>query len=82
MIGGLGSTVAEALAEAGVGRPLRRVGLEDVFAESGRDRPYLFSEYGLGVQRIVDRAWEAASLAGTAPRVADIETPVGSYSPV
>ena len=81
VVGGLGSAVAEALAEAGVGRPLRRVGLEDVFAESG-SRPYLFSKYGLGVQRIVERVWEAASLPGTAPRVADIDTPIGSYSPV
>jgi transketolase len=81
VVGGLGSAVAEALAEAGVSCPLRRVGLEDVFAESG-SRPYLFSKYGLGVQRIVDRAWEAASLPGTAPRVAEIETPTGSYSPV
>ena len=81
IVGGLGTAVAEALAEAGVGRPLRRVGLEDVFAESG-SRPYLFSKYGLGVQRIVDRAWEAASLPGTAPAVAEIETPIGSYSPV
>ena len=81
VIGGLGSAVAEALAEAGVGRPLRRVGLEDVFAESG-SRPYLFSKYGLGVQRIVDRAWEAASLAGAPPAVSEIETPSGSYSPV
>ena len=81
IVGGLGTAVAEALAEAGVGRPLRRVGIEDVFAESG-SRPYLFSKYGLGVQRIVDRAWEAASLPGTAPAVAEIETPIGSYSPV
>lgn len=35
VIGGLGSTVAEAMAEAGVGRPLVRVGLKDVFGESG-----------------------------------------------
>ncbi len=81
VVGGLGSAVAEALAEAGVACPLRRVGLEDVFAESG-SRPYLFSKYGLGVQRIVDRAWEAASLPGTAPQVTEISTPVGSYSPV
>ena len=56
-------------------------GSRTIFAESG-SRPYLFSKYGLGVQRIVDRAWEAASLPGTAPAVAEIETPIGSYSPV
>jgi transketolase len=81
VVGGLGSAVAEALAEAGVGRPLRRVGIEDVYAESG-SRPYLFSKYGLSVQRIVERAWEAASLPGTPPVVSEVETPTGSYSPV
>ncbi|HEY8207754.1 MAG TPA: transketolase C-terminal domain-containing protein [Myxococcaceae bacterium] len=33
--GGLGSAVAEALAEAGVGRKLLRIGLKDTFGESG-----------------------------------------------
>jgi transketolase len=50
IFGGHGSAVAEALAEAGVGRPLRRVGIGDVFAESG-SRPYLFAKYGWSVQR-------------------------------
>lgn len=35
VIGGLGSAVAEALAEAGVGRKLLRIGLRDTFGESG-----------------------------------------------
>ena len=35
IIGGLGSAVAEALAEAGVGKKLLRIGLRDVFGESG-----------------------------------------------
>jgi transketolase len=35
VIGGLGSAVAEALGEAGVGRRLLRIGLKDVFGESG-----------------------------------------------
>ncbi len=37
IIGGLGSAVAETIAEAGLGRPLRRVGLRDTFAEGSRD---------------------------------------------
>jgi transketolase len=81
IVGGLGSAVAEALAEAGVGTPLRRVGVGDVFAESG-SRPFLFSKYGLSVQRIVDQAWDAAGLGGTTPTAAEIETPEGSYAPV
>jgi transketolase len=32
VIGGLGSAVAEVLAEAGAATPLRRLGLQDVFA--------------------------------------------------
>ena len=36
IIGGLGSAVAETMAEAGLGRPLRRVGLRDTFAEGSR----------------------------------------------
>ena len=36
VIGGLGSAVAETIAEAGVGRPLRRIGLRDTFAEGAR----------------------------------------------
>lgn len=35
IIGGLGSAVAEALAEAGLGRRLLRIGVKDVFGESG-----------------------------------------------
>ena len=81
IVGGLGSAVAEALAEAGVGRPLRRVGIGDVFAESG-SRPFLFSKYGLSVQRIVDQAWDVAGLAGAPPHVAEVPTPDGSYAPV
>jgi transketolase len=81
IVGGLGSAVAEALAEAGVGRPLRRVGIGDVFAESG-SRPFLFSKYGLSVQRIVDEAWDVAGLAGAPPHVAEVPTPDGSYAPV
>lgn len=35
VIGGLGSAVAEVLAQAGLGRKLLRIGLHDVFGESG-----------------------------------------------
>ena len=59
VVGGLGSAVAEALAEAGLGRPLRRVGLRDTFAEGARTGPYLFGKYGLSTQALVDAAWTA-----------------------
>ena len=35
IIGGLGSAVAEALAEAGLNRRLLRIGIKDQFGESG-----------------------------------------------
>jgi transketolase len=57
VIGGLGSAVAEVLAEAGLARPLRRVGLHDTFAEGAQSAASLFLKYGLGTQDIVDAAW-------------------------
>lgn len=81
VVGGLGSAVAETLAEAGSAVPLRRVGIEDRFAESG-SRPYLFSRYGLSVQRIVDRAWEALGRADAPPVAANVVADEGTYAPV
>ena len=39
IVGGLGSAVAEAMAEAALARPLTRIGLQDTFAEGAQDRP-------------------------------------------
>ncbi len=66
VIGGLGSAVAEALAEAGVAAPLRRIGIKDVFAESG-SREFLFSRYGLGTQDIVDAVWRGLAINRPVP---------------
>src|SRR6516164_1495673 len=82
VIGGLGSAVAETLAEAGLGRPLRRVGLADTFAEGARDAPYLFAKYGLSTQHIADTAWQALHRPGPAPRVPDLPADAGEYAPV
>jgi len=89
VIGGLGSAVAETLAEAGLGRPLRRIGLRDVFAEGSADAPYLFEKYGLSTRAVVDTAWALLEREGPAPETAvhralDSATTVGSgeYSPV
>ena len=46
VIGGLGTAVAEVLAEAGLGRPLRRVGLKDTFAEGARTPRRCFASTG------------------------------------
>jgi transketolase len=81
IVGGLGSAVAEALAEAGVGVPLRRIGLADCFAESG-SREYLFEKYGLGVQNIVDAAWAAVAPGRAAPHAPAMPVIPGTYAPV
>jgi transketolase len=81
IIGGLGSAVAEAIAEAGVAAPLRRIGIEDVFAESG-SREFLFSRYGLGTQNIVDAAWRGLAINRPVPVAPVLETTPGAYAPV
>ena len=82
VVGGLGSAVAEVLAEAGLGRPLRRVGLRDTFAEGARTGPYLFGKYGLSTQALVDAAWAALGRRGLAPAAAAALAEEGEYSPV
>jgi transketolase len=52
--GGLGSAVAETMAEAGTGRRLVRIGLGDTFAH-GASRPYLMREYGLDAMALVQK---------------------------
>lgn len=58
VIGGLGGAVAELLAEQGGGPPLRRLGLPDVFGESGPNDA-LLERFGLSPARVADRvrAW-------------------------
>ncbi|SKG68122.1 transketolase [Mycobacteroides abscessus subsp. bolletii] len=82
IIGGLGSAVAETLAEAGLGRTLRRVGVRDTFAEGALTAPYLFDRYGLSTQDIVDAAWQALGRRDDSPRAPVIKADAGEYSPV
>jgi transketolase len=82
VIGGLGSAVAEVLAESGTGRPLRRIGLRDTFAEGAASAPYLFDTYGLSARSIVTAAWQALGRGGPAPEVPAIAAREGEYSPV
>jgi transketolase len=60
IIGGLGSAVAEVIAEAGIAARFARLGVDDVFAE-GAGAPYLFHTYGLSPAAIAQRF---AALAG------------------
>jgi transketolase len=52
ILGGLGSTVAEVVSETGSGAVVRRMGLEDKFAQSG-DCEELLDLYGFGVDDLV-----------------------------
>jgi len=52
--GGLGSAVAEAIAESGTGATLKRIGLH-TFGESGSQQE-LYDKYGLSGARIADTA--------------------------
>jgi transketolase len=81
IIGGLGSAVAESLAEAGVAVPLRRVGILDVFAESG-SRDYLFSKYGLSTQAVIDAVWRGLAINRPIPAAPVVEASPGAYAPV
>ncbi|NLP43481.1 MAG: transketolase family protein [Peptococcaceae bacterium] len=60
IIGGLGSAVAEVLAEK-YPVPLRRVGIKDTFGESGRPEELLI-KYGLTAQDIVNAVQEVLKL--------------------
>jgi len=81
IVGGLGSAVAEALAEAGTSAPLRRVGIADTFAEAG-SREYLFAKYGLGTQNIIGAAWRGLAINRPTPIAPVIEASPGVHAPV
>lgn len=82
VIGGLGSAVAETLAEAGLGRPLRRVGLQDTFAEGSKTGPHLFRKYGLGIRDVVAAAWSGLGRSTEPPTVTEVAVAPGEYAPV
>ena len=52
IIGGLGSAMAERMAEAGWAKKLLRIGLKDQYAH-GASQPYLMREYGLDAMALV-----------------------------
>ncbi len=52
IVGGLGSIVAEQMAERGMGRKLVRIGLRDTFAH-GASRNYLLKKYGMDALALV-----------------------------
>jgi len=52
IVGGLGSAVAEVMAENGVGTPLHRIGIRDTYAH-GASQKYLMAELGLDARALV-----------------------------
>ncbi len=58
VIGGLGSCVAESMAEEGIGKKLYRVGIQDMFLH-GASRPYLMKEYGIDVHALLNTVEKA-----------------------
>jgi len=54
IMGGLGTAVAEVMAENGIGRPLVRIGLQDRFAHGASPR-YLMRENGLDALALVGK---------------------------
>jgi len=73
VIGGLGTIVAEAMAERGMGTRLVRLGLRDTFAH-GASLPYLKKEYGLDAMSLVKEieSFLGASFGITEGDLADI----------
>ncbi len=76
VIGGLGSGVAEAIAEAGIGRRLVRLGLQDVYAH-GASKGYLMREYGIDAAALVSAIEDLAGRRfGIGPeRLAEVALP-------
>lgn len=58
IIGGLGSAVAEVMAERGIGVPLQRIGLADTYAH-GASQKFLMSEYEIDAAALVKRVESA-----------------------
>jgi transketolase len=82
IIGGLGSAVAEVLAEEAIGVPLRRIGINDTFAEGSKSGPYLFEKYGLSTQHVIDIAWDLLGKSDPSPTAPAPEVEAGEYAPV
>lgn len=81
VVGGLGSAVAEKLAEAGLGRRLVRVGLQDTYAH-GASPAYLMREHGmdaLGIVQAVERLLDRR--LGIGPDDLDREAPGPTPAP-
>jgi transketolase len=83
IVGGLGSAVAELLAEAASAAPLARVGVRDTFAEGAARPEYLFEKYGVSTSAVLAGAWAALRLPGPPPAPPAVSTDTSAgYAPV
>lgn len=57
IVGGLGSEIAEVMAENGIGKKLSRIGLQDTYAH-GASRPYLMRTHGLDALALIEKVEE------------------------
>jgi transketolase len=84
VIGGLGSAVAELMAESGCSARLRRLGLKDEYAH-GASRDYLMREHGLDARALVAAAEQALGerfdISAEELAAAPIEAPLGTTNP-
>lgn len=62
IIGGLGGAVAEVLAETGSGTPLKRLGLQDIFAIMSGSHQDLKKRYGITAETIVSEVLNTKSI--------------------
>jgi transketolase len=61
VIGGLGSIISEAMAQAGVGKKIYKLGLQDKFGH-GASKEYLMKEYGFDAMALVSKAEEITGI--------------------
>jgi transketolase len=78
--GGIGSLVAETMADAGVGKRLIRLGLKDTYAHGG-SKPYLMRYYGLdalalvrGIERLMGQTFAITEDDLDTARVDDVHS--------
>jgi len=71
IIGGLGTIIAEKMAEAGIGKKLVRIGIRDKFLH-GASKSYLMKEYGLDAMALIK---EVEKITGNKFNIKEEELP-------
>ena len=78
IIGGLGTIIAEKMAEAGIAKRLVRIGLRDIFAH-GASKQYLLKEYGMDALALIK---EAEALTGQQFNISEDELSRTHIAPI